>query len=263
MLARMARTRRGESGNGVAFRDRIPTPVEFERLRLALSGFRDGSGQNTNRSGDVYPGWRDFERVIADILHGIAPENKGVFDVVVPVKSAKPFGVSCKTSALRSSSDRVLMELSNSHAKFSAYLDKLNIDPRNSPALADRSVIELVESWHAEEEDRVDIAKSCYLVLTHDPAYANWRLFWFPLELQSPQNLIWKFSGKRIFARLPRARRPIWEWYAWSGGQLKYHPHISWAIWDSGWFVLEQPKVESPSDKASRYWPGMWPAESS
>ena len=63
--------------------NRAPTPDETKLLMLAMSTYRDGTGQEREKDGSTRPGWRDFERIFAEILGGSAPENKDVFDVVV------------------------------------------------------------------------------------------------------------------------------------------------------------------------------------
>lgn len=243
---------------GFAFRDRAPTSAEFERLRLTLSTYRDGSGQLATSVGSM-PGWRDFERAMAAVLGGRAVESKAVFDVEVPTDGL-PFGLSCKTSTLHRGAATVLMELSNSAAKFMAHIAELGLDPRDQYADACQAVIALIASWHTAEAQRVDIGASSYVVLAHDPGYVGWRLLWFGLALTDPDpgSLDWEQSGKRI-AGFDRAGNMIWEWYPWSGGQLKYRPLIESARWDSDWFHLEEPPFQSPAAKAAEYWPRLWP----
>ena len=103
---------------------------ELERLRLALSVFQDGTGWETLRKpkkqgGDrtYYAGYRQFERIVADVFGGIAPENKGIFDVFLPINSTDTYyGISCK---MRSELDkalkddgRVYIEMSNAAGEF-------------------------------------------------------------------------------------------------------------------------------------------------
>lgn len=108
-----------------------PSARELEHLRLALSVFQDGSGwesiKNNRRQGGVrqyYAGYRQFERIIADVLGGVAPENKGIFDVFVPINGTDThYGISCKmrnqlNGALRPAG-RVYIEMSNAAGKFS------------------------------------------------------------------------------------------------------------------------------------------------
>ncbi len=114
---------------------RKPSKKEAQILILAMSTYCDGTGQEKEKDGSTRPGWRDFERIFAETLGGIAPENKDVFDVAVPVtKNSKNFlGVSLKSKHLSRSSaindleqdGRVHMEMANSPAKFwTALFDK-------------------------------------------------------------------------------------------------------------------------------------------
>src|SRR4051794_21762706 len=102
---------------GILFRDRPPTDREFERMRLSLSAFRDGSG-HAHVGTESYPDWRDMERVTAAITGGFTWESKGIVDVEVPAVGEMPFGISCKSRASRLADAHVLMELSNSAAYF-------------------------------------------------------------------------------------------------------------------------------------------------
>ena len=79
-------------------RDRPMDPAEIERMRLVLSTFRDGSGQFVKSIGGYMPGYLDFERATALVCGGDTSEDKGIFDVAVPVPGGLPFGVSCKMS---------------------------------------------------------------------------------------------------------------------------------------------------------------------
>lgn len=83
----------------ISFVTRGPSQDEVEQLRLAMSSFRDGSGQEKDQEGGTRPGWRDLERVIAEILGGVAPESKSVFDVFIPSTEQQDtdYGLSVKS----------------------------------------------------------------------------------------------------------------------------------------------------------------------
>lgn len=76
-----------------AYRDRPLNDIEFEVLRLVLSSYRDGSGQVVRPNVGSMPGFRDYERALAAVLRARAPENKGIFDVIVSTDTV-PFGIS-------------------------------------------------------------------------------------------------------------------------------------------------------------------------
>ena len=243
---------------GYPFRDRPPTDPELERLVLALSTYRDGSGQvmAAKRS---QPGWRDFERATASALSGVCPENKGVFDVLMPVASGKPYGLSLKTSAKRTGF--VLMELHNSYAKAWAWLNSRRLDPKESPLEAGVALIEQVTRWHEEAAEGIDVGASSYLVLTHDRAWRLFQLSWFALGLDRPEpsDMEWLSTGRRICATWNGHQ--YWEWYGESGGQLKYYPRLEDALWVSEAFELRDPPTEdTPLAKAQRYWPDGFPS---
>ena len=85
-------------GTLLPVRDRPMNSDEVERMRLVLSTFRDGSGQFVKSIGGYMPGYLDFERATALVCGGDTSEDKGIFDVAVPVPGGLPFGVSCKMS---------------------------------------------------------------------------------------------------------------------------------------------------------------------
>jgi hypothetical protein len=247
------------TAESLALRDRPPNPTELERLRLTLSGFRDGSGQLMISGKGSYPGWRDFERAVAAVFGGTTMESKAVFDVVLHTGGEDPFGISCKTRAGRVSDAFVLMELSNSAALFWRRLRDLKIDPDREPERAGPALIALVEEWHEAEGQNIDLAGSSYLHLSHTMDWRQWRLAWYPLSLRPPDGgtIAWEATGSRIVGRLEN--RMIWEWYGQSGGQLKFYPPHVWARWVSDWFELEEPPAETPAERAARYWPQLWP----
>ena len=239
--------------NGYPFRDRPPTARELSRLILALSTYRDGSGQQV-AAGRSQPGWRDFERAVASALGGETPENKGVFDVVLPVDAGYPYGLSLKTSVAKSGF--VLMELHNSLAKATAWLNERGVNPRTDPALAGPLLIDQVRSWHQALGEEIDTDNSSYLVLTHDRAWRDFQISWFSLDVHhpDPSMMAWAHTGRRIHASY--GGHQYWEWYGESGGQLKYYPPLSLALWVSDPFqLLDPPDEETPILKAQRYWP--------
>jgi len=80
----------------VALAERPPTPQKFERFRLILSTYQDGTGMLAAANGRTLPGWRDFERAIALTFSGSAAENKDIFDVRLPdlTRPGIHFGIS-------------------------------------------------------------------------------------------------------------------------------------------------------------------------
>jgi hypothetical protein len=250
--------------NRFAFRDRPLDGAEREILRLALSSYRDGSGQ-TYRQGKSWPGFRDYERSLAAVLGGVTPENKGVFDVAVPT-DGKPIGISCKMAVFPPAASRCsFMELSNSAAKFRDYLLSLQITYANEPMLAGPAIIDLVSSWHARESGTFDVSGSRYGVLAHDRRWEEFQILCFPLDLKlaNPRGDVdWRYEGAAVNGYIDDAgrRHRLWQYYPTSGGQLKYYPLLSWADWVTPRFTLEEAPLVSPLEKARRYFGDHWPA---
>lgn len=250
-----------------AYRDRPLNDHELERLRLTLSTFRDGSGQvKLKKTGESMPGFRDYERSLAAVLGGTTKENKGIFDVQIPTEDGKkPFGISCKMAATQPEKTRSsFMELSNSAAKFRAYLLELQINWATEPTLAGPAIIDLVSSWHAAVAEEIDLPNSRYSVLAHDKAWRKFQILCFPLSLKiaNPKGEVeWLHEGASLNGYIDDEgrRHRLWQCYMNSGGQLKYYPLLSWADWVTPAFELEQPPLVSPFGKAELYFEPLWP----
>lgn len=256
-------------GTLLPIRDRPLSSDEIERMRLALSTFRDGSGQYLKRLRKFMPSYLDFERVTALVCNGITSEDKGIFDVVVPVSAGLPFGVSCKMSSSQPVLHRAgFMELSNSHAMFQAEFDRHSIDWRTEPEYAGPAVVELVAAWHEEVSDEFDLAGSRYLVLSHDSMWQVFQLHCYPLDLALADPYVdveWCVEGRQgpssvagYIAHEGRRHR-LWQLFQNSGGQLKYYPPLDWADWASDPFSLEAPPIKGIIEKVEEYFPGRWP----
>lgn len=263
----------------VAFVDRSPSAREIERLRLLLSTYQDGSGMLVTKEGGTLPGWRDFERAIALTLGGRGPENKAVFDVIVTDENDRSlkYGLSCKMrqELNRISRDgRVTIELYNSARQFWDQLELIGISKANyrqKPQEVGRTLISLVRQWHtavaAERNAPLNLAGSSYLVLS----WSNkglYQLHQFSLQLPNPEELFWYFPVKTVKGVEKPAERivgddaegSVFEWYGESGGQLKYYPKASSAIWQSEPFRLEPlPNIgHSILAKVAAYYPEPW-----
>ena len=258
------------------FAHRDPTEGELELFRLLLSTFQDGSGQLTVNSGTL-PGWRDFERTIAEVTGGIAPENKGIFDVLVPDANppAQYVGLSGKMRKELSRIDRdrrVTIELSNSARKMWEALGDYGItalDYKGRAIEVGTILVNLVESWHRAASTykghAVDIARSSYLALMWHQSTVRYQLFKFPLVLPDPSELNWYFTttGKGHLNGDDSSGGRVFEWYGESGGQLKYYPLSTGAAWKSPVFDLEQVPAEANkplTEKAQAYYPELWRA---
>jgi hypothetical protein len=256
--------------------DRPPTEQEVEKLRLILSTYQDGTGMLQVEDGMTLPGWRDFERTVALTFNGQAQESKSIFDVLL-LSEDRPnarYGLSCKMRRELNkikTTGRVSLELSNSAGQFWDYLKTKDINQsnyRNNPLDVGVSLIEVVERWHQavsiERGGMVDLTKSSYLVLSWNQA-RYYQLHQFPLIMPNAHKLNWRFptkkggdEGRRLAAYDESG--VIFEWYGESGGQLKYYPLASSAIWSSDGFQLE-PLADIEYGilkKAAAYFPRQW-----
>jgi len=260
--------------------DHPPTTQEFEKFRLILSTYQDGTGMLPAKSGRTLPGWRDFERSVALAFNGYAPENKAIFDVRLPdpERPGIVYGISCK---MRGELDRVIkkgrvtIELSNSAKKFWVHLQSKEITQTNYksyPIDVGCSLIELVEQWHfevnLENGGDIDLSKSCYLVLSWNKE-GFYQLHQFELKLPNCRDLDWYFptyTRKGVEALGNHLNGDdnsgtIFEWYGESGGQLKYYPLAETATWASELFRLEPLPAGLKHGiiaKAENYFPQLW-----
>jgi len=247
------------------------------KLRLILSTFQDGSGM---LNGGRLPGWRDFERAVASVLQVEALESKYVFDVIVE-KAGSYRGVSCKmgnTFDGIESKDRILLELSNSSKDFQDGLESRGIprdDWKIKPQDAGNALLSILQDRYKEEGRsigvEIDYARSCHLILSYSLKLGLYQLFQFPLILPTASGLIWshhtstKSTSKGHLRGIDATSgQKIFEWYADSGGQFKYWPSVSQAIWKSNPFHLEPlpSSIESASyleNKARSYFQTLWP----
>lgn len=262
---------------------RSPTPSEVERLRLILSTYQDGFGMlAVAGSSRTLPGWRDFERAVATVFGGVAQENKGIFDVLVPDpdNTGVEYGLACKMrSTLRDTerTGRVTMELSNASGEFWDYLNSKGYNQtnyRSYPAEVGTVLTEIIESWHTdvsmESGGTVDVTKSCYLALSWHRPSGRYQLHQFGIGIPDPSTLTWSFpsargggEGRRLMGE--DATGKLLEWYGQSGGQLKYYPPVSSASWCSEPFELEPlPELPEVEDrligKAELYFRDLWSA---
>lgn len=259
-----------------ALNDRLPTKREVERLRLILSTYQDGTGMLAGKNGMTLPGWRDFERAVALAFNGEAQESKAIFDVLLPSEDRLPvsYGLSCKMRGELNNiktKGRVLLELSNSAGQFWEHLRTKSIEQsnyRSRPLDVGVSLIEVVERWHdavsIECGGNVDLSRSYYLVLSWNRA-GHYQLHQFRLTMPNANKLRWHFptnkngsAGRRLTG--DDQTGTLFEWYGESGGQLKYYPLATNAIWVSEIFQLEPlGNIEyGILNKAASYFPEKW-----
>ncbi len=259
---------------------RAPTAKEVERLRLILSTYQDGTGMLQVDEDRTLPGWRDFERATALAFNGKAQESKAIFDVQLPDEKQEDlfYGLSCKmrSELNRIQRDgRVTIEVSNSAGQFWMGLQIRGLNQGNykdNPSDVGASLIETVNEWHnvvsVERGGTVDVHNSYYLVLSWNKQ-GSYQLHQFGLTLPDADQITWSFPvlgrgaepesvGRRLAGNDGSGN--LFEWYGESGGQLKYYPLATDAVWASEVFQLEPlGNVEyGIINKAKAYFPKQW-----
>ena len=248
--------------------ERHPKPNEVERIRLLLSTFQDGGGMLKHKGGTL-PGWRDFERVIAATFSGHTLETKSVYDVIINSSADDLcYGISCKmrgTLAEVERKGRVTMELSNASGEFWTQIKQHEIAQENYhlfPEIVGSILLAVVGKWHTEIKNngkKIDPVLSCFLTLQWDEKNGLYQLFQFPIHLPSASDISWKVKGRKLVGY--DRSGILFEWYGFSGGQLKYYPSVTQAIWNSATFFLEPlpPTIDfTLQSKAKVYFPTAW-----
>jgi hypothetical protein len=266
------------------FADRPPTDSEIERLRLILSTYQDGSGMLAPKRGHLpiwmthnnaitLPGWRDFERVVAATFGGIGTESKFIYDVILKSDKtpAEVIGISCKmrkelTKMLKKG--QASIEVANASGEFwDTIKQKTNLteaDYMSQPERIGAVLLGVVGEWHRNADShawgQISAQKSLFLNLLWNDRTGDYRLLQFPIQLPDPSTLTWSVDGRRLIGR--NESDILFEWYGHSGGQLKYYPPISQAVWISENLRLEplqSPRGDLLVDKAAAYFPEKWP----
>lgn len=256
----------------VVFAERAPSREEIERFRPILSTYQDGTGGD--RGGSL-PGWRDYERAVAAAFNGRAVESKFIFDVLLPVPGEEGtfYGLACKKRGQLSAVTRkgtVSIEVANAAGEFWDAVKASGIDETTYdrfPVETAQAVLGCVESWHQAVDIKagslIRTNQSYYLVLQWHPSTLTYQLFQYPIGLPNVADFHWEISGRRLLGT--RGGGTVFEWFAHSGGQLKYYPQVTEAVWRSEPFGLEPLPQDLESGlkaKAAAYFPAAWAAVS-
>lgn len=242
----------------LAISSRGMNPSDFERFRLALSVFQDGTGWESRKLEHperrlTYAGYRQFERIIAELFGGVTGEDKGIFDVIAKLDDeSRYYGISCKMkNGLRDAlkpNGFTYIEVANAAGKF---LDTVKgivgPDYLNRPQEAGITILSVVQRWYDEAAKRykldIELNESSHLVLLYDDQL-NFKLFQHRLHLPIFESISWAYrfpkraSESRCLVGKQNERKLV-EWYLSSGGQLKYYPPASEAVWTSDVFQME------------------------
>ena len=268
---------------GLAFATNNPTENEALALRLLLSCYRDGSGAEKEKDGSTRANWRQIERCVADLFGVETNENKNIFDLCAPdeTSSSTFYGFSVKSKQLTlknvkglDNGERVYMEIANSPAKFwDALKIKLKIDEtdftsQRHPTEIGETILETVKSWHFEGKTDfesknpgkvLELDHSVYLCLSYSkPDDQGRRLHQVhAFSLDYPSDILWKYTSNKCLSGFDPAEpsKRLIDWYALSGGQLKYYPKGTQALWKTEIFTLDMPPKTTPADKVLLYFP--------
>lgn len=267
-----------------------PTQQDTLRLSLMLSTYLDGTGNQRDKDGGTRANWREIERCVAESFMSATGEDKGIFDVVAADRedASLCYGFSVKSKEYArgtldtlDATGRVYMEVANSPAKFWAPLHAMNLDENDfrdgrNAAKFGASVIKTVQTWHKDgkilfERDfpdkKLDLDCSCYLSVTYSKT-DSWRdrqyqVHAFPLDF--PDGIRWQFASEKCLRGYDpeHPTEALFDWYALSGGQLKYYPRASTAKFRTDVFGVRHPQKQMTIvDKAKIYFPEQWTDES-
>ena len=273
---------------GLMFATRNPTAAETKHIRALLSTFRDGSGNQREADGSTRASWREIERCLAEAVKGPGGEDKQIFDVIAP-DDADPniaYGLSIKSKQLSRKAflalptiGRVYMEVANSPAKFWAEVSEAQGHGEqefgkmmHADSIGD-TVLSLVRRWHLEGKQlyekthpgkRLDLEHSRYVCVSYseeiNPNERMWQIHSFPLDYVA--DIAWEYKSKRCLTGSDPAHpeEALFDWYGLSGGQLKYYPRASEAVFSSPTFkLLPPPNSITLTDKAKVYYPDEFP----
>ena len=268
-----------------AFITRPPTENDIAHIRMLMSVFGDGFGNQRDGSNGTRADWRQLERCIGEFVGSSGGEDKKIFDVLAPNESGMPiyYGLSVKSKQLPtrsftslSNSGRVYMEIANSPAKFwdvireKLELSEADFRSQRHPKEIGNLILSTIEDWHyagkVEFESNnpgktLDIEKSCYFCIslgapvrsTETPYQVH------TFSLKYPKDLLWRYRSDKCLSgfdpTLPD--QAVIDWYALSGGQLKYYPQAKISLFSSPPFTLLKPKIRSISDRAKEYFPDL------
>ena len=268
-----------------AFLTRPPTEADILRLKLLISVFGDGFGNQRDGNNGTRADWRQLERCVGEYVGSSGGEDKKIFDVVAPdeLNPKLRYGISVKSKQLSASvfsslSDggRTYMEIANSPAKFwdviREVLDLSEADFRAQkyPSEIGNLILSTVERWHDEGKTEyelnnpghtLDINNSCYFCISlsqpSDIVETRYQVHTFSLSY--PKDLIWRYrSGKCLSGYDPAASdEAVIDWYALSGGQLKYYPRARDSRFSSPVFTLLKPNPISILGRAKEYFPEL------
>lgn len=225
---------------------------------MILSTFQDGSGWE-KIGGNTLVGFRQFERALAEVLNGVARENKALFDVLATRmigSEDRVVGYSCKVKReLRlAGQEEIYIEVGNAGSAYRKHLERSGLnDPADyaaQPALAGSEVLRYIESLHLADcaSSGASASDSCYFVLLYDSTGSRFEFFELPINTMIHAQIEWSAPGQHIRGLL--SGKKAVEYY-WGVGQVKFYVPVSEATWRSGVFQME-PLTGSAKNLAAR-----------
>jgi hypothetical protein len=262
-----------------------PTPDEMRALVKYLSTYRDGSGNIREDDPDrsTRADSRQIERCFSELFGVKPPESKSYYDFAVEIN--KGGGVVISAASVKSKeaarladfrdpkkrkSLRAYLEIANASAKdwllcHKAGLSEDDFRAHRRPAefgavILQRQVDERAAAEAKIQKQRrhaasreVDSQASVFLSVMYSPMDKDWQRDYlvssYPIILPSPDR--WEFRSKALVG-LDERDEMLYEWYALSGSQFKYHPLIDKRRYGSKLFQLLKPAQESLHQKAVR-----------
>ena len=223
-----------------------------------------------DRGDFTLPGWRDSERTVAATFGGTTLENKWIYDVLIEREHGKDLiGISYRMRGTLRAVQRknhVTIELSNASGEFWDSIKEKGFSQESYEEYPDQIgaiLIDIVEGWHSsvgiENGGTIDATHSFFLTLQWDEKSGMYQWFQYPIDLPHPTQLHWTVKGRRLIG--VDSNGALFEWYGFSGGQLKYYPPVGWASWRSEPFSLEPLPEDLESglqNKAMSYFPEKW-----
>ncbi len=240
--------RRIELGGGpqIPFIDRDPTRDELEVFRLLMSAYAVGIGSQWDKeTGHYWPGWREFERIVALLVGGKAEENKGPYDVSIPLGGGKKAGISCKVKRRDDSLYRkgqVYIEISNQNTQARENILKGRSLEHVNVLEAGKRLVEFVNNEYVRKAGEMGFSTEKLAVLhmtwwTRGNNF-HYRLFLWrgPMKIycRNLSQIKWERPGKGLVGKVEvnGNEAKLVEYYP-SGGHIKHYPFQETADWTS------------------------------
>lgn len=238
-------------GPPILFVERDPNEDELEVFRLLMSVFAVGIGsQWDKRTGRYWPGWREFERIVALLVGGRAEENKGPYDVSIPLNNSdKKAGISCKVKKRDSlyKKGQVYIEISNKNTEArKAILGNKGLEEVDAQKAGER-LLDFIKDEYIKEAKNMGFSPEKLAVLhmtwwtSRDDFYYRLFLWRGPMRIyhEDLSKINWEKSGKGLVGKVKTNgdEVKIVEYYP-SGGHIKQYPFQKSADWVSKEYSL-------------------------